>query len=77
MNASNVLDLGGRTGWPPADTGPALGLSGDWARRAVAEVGNHGELFERHLGQGSARKLGRGPNRLWRDGGLMLAPPVR
>lgn len=77
LNASNVLAVGAQTGWPPADTGPALGLSGDWARRAVAEVGNHGELFERHLGQGSARKLGRGPNRLWRDGGLMLAPPVR
>jgi general L-amino acid transport system substrate-binding protein len=40
----------------------------------VAQVGNYGESFQRNL-----EPLGveRGINRLWRDGGLMFAPPLR
>ena len=62
--------------WPPADTGAALGLAPDWARRAVAETGHLGEMLARHR---LAPRIGDGrdPNRLWRDGGLFLAPPVR
>ncbi len=62
--------------WPPADTGAALGLAPDWARQAVAEAGHLGEMLARHR---LALRIGDGrdPNRLWRDGGLFLAPPVR
>jgi general L-amino acid transport system substrate-binding protein len=46
-----------------------------WVPRILQSVGNYGEMFERNLGQGSALKLDRGPNRLWSRGGLMYAPP--
>lgn len=64
-------------GWPPEDTGPALGLAPDWARRAVAAAGHLGEIFERHRLASKDAHGGPDPNRLWRDGGLFLAPPVR
>lgn len=51
-----------------------LGVPPGFAGRAVAAVGNYGEMFERNLGSGSPLHLDRGPNRLWSDGGLMLPP---
>lgn len=57
--------------------GKALGLSEDWAFRAVSQVGNYGEIFERHLGRGSPIGLERGLNDLWKRGGLMYALPLR
>jgi general L-amino acid transport system substrate-binding protein len=59
------------------DLGRQLGLPADFAARAIAAVGNYGELFERTLGKGSPLGLERGPNRLWRDGGLLVSPPFR
>jgi general L-amino acid transport system substrate-binding protein len=53
----------------------ALALSPGWATRAVENVGNYGEMFERNLGSQSVLKLERGPNRLSTQGGLMYAPP--
>jgi general L-amino acid transport system substrate-binding protein len=55
----------------------ALGLGANWARQAIAAVGNYGELFERNLGAGSALQLERGLNALWTRGGLMYAPPLQ
>lgn len=52
----------------------ALGIEPGWAARAVAAVGNYGELFTRNLGSDSPLQLERGPNRLWSRGGLMLPP---
>jgi general L-amino acid transport system substrate-binding protein len=57
--------------------GEALGLSNDWVVRIVKAVGNYGESFDRHLGDKSPLKLPRGPNRLWTQGGLQYAPPIR
>lgn len=57
--------------------GKALGLSEHWAADAIAAVGNYGELFERNLGSGSGIGLERDLNRLWTNGGLMYAPPLR
>jgi len=57
--------------------GHALGLSDDWAARAIAAVGNYGEIFNRDLGVGSPLKLDRGVNALWTKGGLLYAPPIR
>lgn len=59
------------------DMGKLLGLDRQWAVRAVQAVGHYGEVFERHVGQQSPLKLVRGPNRLWNQGGLMFAPPIR
>jgi general L-amino acid transport system substrate-binding protein len=57
--------------------GKALGLSEHWAADAIAAVGNYGELFDRNVGSVSAIGLDRGLNKLWKDGGLMYAPPLR
>ena len=59
---------------PPA---VASGIARDWTYRIVKSVGNYGEIYERHLGEGSRAKLARGMNRLHTNGGLMYAPPVR
>ena len=53
------------------------GGNDSWTMRAVSAAGNYGEIFERHLGAKSPAKLARGLNKLWTDGGLMYAPPVR
>ena len=60
-----------------AEISKALGTDPGWALRAVQSVGNYGEVFERNLGKQSPLKLERGLNRLWKDGGLMYAPPLR
>ena len=57
--------------------GANLGLDEGWAARIIKQVGNYGESFERNLGMQSRLKIERGLNRLWTDGGLMYAPPVR
>ncbi|MBM3487208.1 MAG: amino acid ABC transporter substrate-binding protein [Alphaproteobacteria bacterium] len=57
--------------------GKNLGLSEDWAFNIVKQVGNYGEVFDRNLGPASPLKLERGLNRLWTEGGLQYAPPVR
>jgi len=59
------------------DTGKHLGLDREWAYRAIKAVGNYGEVFERNVGAQSVLKLPRGANRLWSQGGLIYAPPVR
>jgi general L-amino acid transport system substrate-binding protein len=55
----------------------AAGLKPDWAKNIIASVGNYGEIFDRYLGEGSQMKIKRGLNRLWKDGGLLYAPPFR
>ena len=52
-----------------------LGLRPDALRRAVAQTGNYGEIYDRHLGPDATLSLPRGPNRLWSEGGLLYAPP--
>ena len=57
--------------------GAALGLDEKWAYDAIKTLGNYSEIFERNLGASSRIGLARGLNRLWTDGGLMYAPPLR
>jgi general L-amino acid transport system substrate-binding protein len=57
--------------------GEQLGLTKDWTVRIVKRVGNYGEVFERNVGKGSPLKIERGLNRLWNQGGIQYAPPVR
>lgn len=56
------------------EMGQLLGLDNDWAYRAIKQVGNYGEIFERNI---APIGLARGVNELWTKGGLMYAPPVR
>jgi general L-amino acid transport system substrate-binding protein len=62
---------------PDGEVGRAFGVDPGWALRAVQSVGSYGEMFERNLGGRSPLKLERGLNRLWTQGGLMYAPPLR
>lgn len=57
--------------------GQKNGLGADWAYNAIKAVGNYGEIFERNLGPKTRLGLSRGVNRLWKDGGLLIAPPFR
>lgn len=59
------------------ELGEALGLDPAWVVNAVKAVGNYGEMFERHLGPNSKIGMSRSLNRLWTDGGLIYALPMR
>lgn len=61
------------------DVAKKLGISPEWTYVIIKNVGNYGEVFERHLGQDSALKMDRqtSPNRLAIDGGLLYAYPIR
>ncbi|HEY0219567.1 MAG TPA: amino acid ABC transporter substrate-binding protein [Afipia sp.] len=57
--------------------GEQLGLTKDWVKRIVAAVGNYGESFDRNVGAGSKLGISRGLNKLWNQGGIQYAPPIR
>jgi general L-amino acid transport system substrate-binding protein len=56
--------------------GQRLGLSADWSYRAIHQVGDYGEIYQRDLG---ALGLPRGRNALWdaASPGQLYAPPMR
>ncbi len=54
-----------------------MGVENDWAVNVISAVGNYEELFERTLGSKSKANVERGRNKLWSEGGLLYAPPVR
>lgn len=55
-------------------SGPELGLASGFMVEVIRQVGNYGEIYERHLGESTPLRMPRGLNSLWRDGGLMYAP---
>jgi general L-amino acid transport system substrate-binding protein len=57
--------------------GKALGVDEKWVYNIVKQVGNYGESFDRNVGAGSPLKIERGLNKLWTQGGLQYAPPIR
>lgn len=59
------------------DFGKGIGLDNDWVVRIVKQVGNYAEIYDRNLGADSPLKIDRGINKLWTQGGLQYAPPVR
>ena len=70
-----ILRLVGQEGdWGYTD----LGLDPDALARAIAAVGNYGEIYDRYMGpDGIAFTLPRGPNELWSNGGLIYAPSIQ
>jgi len=58
------------------DIGGNLHLDKRWAYRIIKQVGNYGELYQRHLGS-KPLEIPRGLNRLWTDGGLLYSPAFR
>jgi general L-amino acid transport system substrate-binding protein len=59
------------------DLGKNLGVGPDWAYNIVKQVGNYGEVFEKHIGEKTPVGLPRGVNQLWTKGGIQYAMPVR
>ena len=57
--------------------GEQLGLTKDWVIRIVKAVGNYGETFDRNVGANSKLNIPRGWNKLYTQGGLQYAPPIR
>jgi general L-amino acid transport system substrate-binding protein len=57
--------------------GKLLGLDEDWAYKAIKQVGNYSEIYERNVGKGSALKFARGVNALWSRGGVMYPLPMQ
>jgi general L-amino acid transport system substrate-binding protein len=57
--------------------GKALGVDEKWVYTIIKQVGNYGESFDKHVGPNSLLKIDRGVNKLWTQGGLQYAPPIR
>ena len=72
-NDPNVKRLLGTEG----DMGKKLGLDNNWAYNIVSQIGNYGEIFDKHLGKDSPLQLSRGYNALWFNGGLQYGYPIR
>jgi general L-amino acid transport system substrate-binding protein len=52
------------------EAGQDLGLPADFMVKVLKQVGNYAEVYEKHLGPAGIN-IPRGPNRLWKDGGLL------
>ena len=46
------------------DLGAEAGLPADWAYKAIKQVGNYSDIFERHLGEKTRLGLSRGQDEL-------------
>jgi general L-amino acid transport system substrate-binding protein len=57
--------------------GKALGVDEKWVYNIIKQVGNYGESFDKHVGPNSLLKIDRGVNKLWTQGGIQYAPPIR
>jgi general L-amino acid transport system substrate-binding protein len=43
----------------------------------IHAVGNYGEMYDSTVGPNTRLGIPRGLNALWKNGGLMYAPPIR
>jgi len=68
--AARVLLGTGDIDWGYSD----LGLDADALARAIAAVGNYGEIYDRYI---TPIGIPRGPNELWTNGGILYAPPIK
>jgi len=55
----------------------SVSLNTAWTAAIVKTTGNYGEIYDRNLGRGSRANLPRGLSRLWTQGGILYAPPIR
>ena len=85
VTQGNVMEMAGGTDNPETNRmlgsegsfGEMLGLDDQWAVRAIAAQGNYAEVFDRYIGPNTKLGLQRGLNALYRDGGILYAPPFR
>ncbi|AMO49509.1 general L-amino acid transport system substrate-binding protein [Kosakonia oryzendophytica] len=57
--------------------GQKLGLDDKWVYNIVKQVGNYGDIYNRHFGPQSTEPLDRDLNNLWTKGGLLYGLPIR
>tara|TARA_B100000965_G_scaffold64593_1_gene50323 strand:+ start:1241 stop:2287 length:1047 start_codon:yes stop_codon:yes gene_type:complete len=57
--------------------GEKIGLRNDFVVKVIRSTGNYGEIYERHLGENSKVQIPRGLNKLYKNGGIMYAPPFK
>lgn len=85
INQANVDDLKANTKVPvqrrilglEGDLGKNLGVGNDWGYQIIKQVGNYGDVYDKHVGPSTPVGLERGVNALWTNGGLQYAMPVR
>ena len=67
--------MGEKNGIDHPNLGAKMGLSATWSYDIIKQVGNYKEIFKRNIIQ----KLGlkRGLNKLYNQGGLLYAPPLK
>ncbi|MEK8021493.1 MAG: amino acid ABC transporter substrate-binding protein [Candidatus Parabeggiatoa sp.] len=53
-----------------------IGLEANVLAQVIRAVGNYGEIYDRYFGK-KALNIPRSLNRLWTEGGLIYAPPLR
>jgi len=58
------------------ELGTSLGIDDDFMVKVLKQVGNYGEIYDRHLGPDGIN-IPRGPNKLWIDGGLLYPMAFR
>jgi len=60
-------------------TGAGLNLGESWSYDIVTQVGNYGDVYEKHVGENTPVGLARAgsPNASYKDGGVLYAPPAR
>jgi general L-amino acid transport system substrate-binding protein len=54
-----------------------IGLEDTFMQDVLSQIGNYGEVFDKHLGPDTPLGLERGLNALWTDGGIQYAMPIR
>jgi general L-amino acid transport system substrate-binding protein len=74
---SDVPDIQRFLGLGDNAAGSYYGIDNDFMVEVIRQVGNYGEVYDRHLGPDTIFGLDRGLNALWTEGGLMYSPPFR
>ncbi len=57
--------------------GRKLDLEDDFVVKIIKSTGNYGEIYNRHLGPDSTVPIPRGLNQSYKNGGLLIAPPLK
>ena len=57
--------------------GNKLGIANDFVVKVISATGNYGEIYDRNLGPNSAVSIPRGQNNSYKNGGLLISPPLK
>ncbi len=59
------------------ELGKKLGIKNDFVVRIIRSTGNYSEIYNRHLGPNSKLNIKRGINNNYKNGGILIAPPMK